>query len=187
MSAAVAKVTLDITASNILSAGINAGAIPAKFQRLLDLNSGTSEGQIDLVYAKSESGKAASSTTSYDLAAGVLDIYGTAMTFVEVVLIAIKNKRQTAQATLSIGPRATNGFGALASGRGFWTAALGSGGGNIVMPASTATSDHESWLVMYSEQGVPVTAGTGDVLAVTCSAISGDINAWDILILGRSA
>jgi hypothetical protein len=187
MAAAVAKITLDITASNILSAGINAGAIPAKFRAMLDMNSGTSEGQIDLVYAKSESGKTASSTTSYDLAAGVLDIYGSAMTMVEVVLIAIKNKRQTAQATLSIGPHATNGFGALASGRGFWTAAIGSGGGNIVMPASTTTADRESWVVMYSEQGVPVTAGTGDVLAVVCSAVSGDINAWDILVLGRSA
>ena len=187
MSAATAKIVLDITAYNILSAGINAGMIPAKFQKLMDVNSGTSEGQIDLVYAKTENAKAASTTFSYDLAAGVTDTYGSALTFVEVVLIAIKNRRQTAQATLSIGPHATNGFGALSAGRGFWNAALGSGGGNIVMPASTTTNDRESWLVMYSEQGVPVTAGTGDVLAVATSAVSGDTNAWDILILGRSA
>jgi hypothetical protein len=182
-----AKVVLDITAQNILQSGLDAGAIPSRFRTLLSLGSGTAEGQIDRVFSKSESAKAASSTTSYDLSGGVTDVFGVTVTMVEVVLIAIRNKRQTAQATLSIGPHATNGFGALNAGRGFWTAALGSGGGNIVMPASTTTTDRESWTVMYSEQGVPVTAGTGDILAVICSAISGDVNAWDILVLGRSA
>jgi hypothetical protein len=51
--------------------------------------------------------------------------------------------------------------------------------GNIVGPGA--------WLTLYDPTGVPVTAGTGDLLTITTSAVVGATNAWDILILGRSA
>jgi len=41
--------------------------------------------------------------------------------------------------------------------------------------------------VLYAADGVPVTAGTGDILTITTSAVAGSANAWDILVLGRSA
>lgn len=187
MSAATATVSLSIVAQDILASGIRAGVIPLTFRSLLDLRNGTTDGKIDTVFAKSESSKAASGTTNYDLAGGVTDTYGATLTFAEVVLIALKNKRTTAQATLTIGPSASNGFGTLATGRGIWVAALGSGGGTVVHPSHATRGDLESWFVWHAPDGVPVTASTGDVLSVVTSAVSGDTNAWDILILGRSS
>jgi len=178
---ASARVNLDIRAQELLSSGIRAGVIPATFSVLLDLTTGTSDGQADLVYAASPSSVAASTVTSYDLAGSLVDSFGTSLTFVEVCLIAVRNKRTTALAYLDVGPHATNGFGRLASSRGFWPADAGADAdqGSIVAP--------DSWLVLYSKDGVPVTAGTGDVLRVTTSGVVGSTNSWDILIIGRSA
>jgi hypothetical protein len=41
--------------------------------------------------------------------------------------------------------------------------------------------------VLYAKDGVPVTAGTGDVLRVTTSGVAGSTNTWDLLVIGRSA
>ena len=99
----------------------------------------------------------------------------------EVCLIAVRNKRTTALAYLDVGPHATNGFGRLVSSRGFWPADVGADAdqGSIVAP--------DSWLVLYAKDGVPVTAGTGDMLRVTTSGVVGSTNTWDLLVIGRSA
>src|SRR5574343_634125 len=105
MGNASARVNIDIRAQDLLQSGIKAGVIPITFLQQLDLINGTSE-----------SSKAASSTTSYDLVGTSLtDSFGTAVSFAEVALIAIKNTRTTALAYLQVGPHATNGFGKLAS------------------------------------------------------------------------
>lgn len=176
-----AKVNLDIVAHQILSAGLLAGAIPAKFQELLNLTSGTTDGAIDLAYAVQVTGKAASATTSYDLVGGVADAFGSTQSFAEVCLVAIKNRRTTALAYLSVGPHATNGFGKLASSRGFFgaTADVTNGGGITIAP--------DSWYVAYQKDGVPCVAATSDVLAIVTSGVAGSTNEWDLLILGRSA
>ena len=181
MGTASARVNIDIRAQELLSSGIRAGVIPANFAVVLDLTNGTADGSCDLAYAASPSGIAASTVTSYDLAGALVDSFGTTLTFAEVCLIAVRNKRTTALAYLDVGPHATNGFGRLASSRGFWPAdaAADADQGSIVAP--------DSWLVLYNKDGVPVTAGTGDVLRVTTSGVVGSTNAWDILILGRSA
>lgn len=181
MGTASARVNIDIRAQELLSSGIRAGVIPANFAVVLDLTNGTADGSCDLAYAASPSGIAASTVTSYDLAGSLVDSFGTTLTFAEVCLIAVRNKRTTALAYLDVGPHATNGFGRLASSRGFWPADIGADAdqGSIVAP--------DSWLVLYQKDGVPVTAGTGDVLRVTTSGVVGSINTWDILILGRSA
>lgn len=181
MATSSARVVLDVQAIDILSAGIKAGVIPAKFQINLDLPNGTADGSIDRIFSKSESGIAASTITSYDLAGVLTDSFGTVISFAEVCFIAIRNKRTTALAYLDIGPHATNGFGRLASSRGFWPADIAADAdqGSIVAP--------DSWLVLYNKDGVPVTAGTADILRVTTSAVVGSTNEWDILIMGRSA
>lgn len=182
MGNASARVTIDIRAQDLLQSGIRAGVIPTTFLQQLDLNNGTTDGKIDLIYGKSESGKAASSTTSYDLVGTSLtDSFGAAVSFAEVALIAIKNTRTTALAYLQVGPHATNGFGKFASSRGFWgaTADVTNGSGNTIAP--------DSWLVLYNKDGVPCSGGASDILAVVTSAVSGDTNSWDILICGRSA
>lgn len=181
------KVALSIEAREIISAGLKAGVIPSKFENLLLMPTGTADGSCDLVCSVSASSVAASSTTSYDLSGTLKDAQGNNVVFAEVVLIALRNKRSTAQATLTIGPHATNGFGTLATGKGFWAAALGSGGGDVVGPCHATRDDLQSWVVKHDVTGVPVTAGTGDILAVIASAVSGDTNAWDLLVIGRSA
>lgn len=180
MGTASARVNIDIQALDILSAGLVAGVIPAKFLQNFDLNTGTSDGQIDLAFGKTESSIAASTITTYDLAGSLVGLNQAAAVFVEIVLIAIRNKRTTALAYLDIGPHATNGFGRLAASRGFWPADLAADAdqGSIVAP--------DSWLVLYNKDGVPVTAGTGDILRVTTSAVAGATNSWDLLALGRS-
>lgn len=181
MSTPSAKVVLDIQAVNILSAGVSAGVIPSKMLVNLDLKNGTTDGSIDLVYTDTISSVAASTITSYDLAGSLKDSFGASVTFAEVCLIAVRNNRTTALAYLDVGPHGTNGFGRLASGRGFWPADVGGDAdqGTIVGP--------NSWIVLYSDAGVPVTAGTGDILRITTSGVTGSTNGWDLIVLGRSA
>ena len=181
MPNASANIRIDITARDLLASGIKAGVIPLKFQVTTDLDNGTSDGKIDLAYGISETAKAASTIFSYDLTGSLLDSFGAAVNFVEVCLIALRNNRTTALAYLDVGPHATNGFGRLASSRGFWPAdvAADADQGSIVAP--------DSWLVLYNKDGVPVGAGATDILRVTTSAVAGATNAWDLLILGRSA
>lgn len=176
---ASARISLDIRAQELLSSGIRAGVIPSTFSVLLDLTNGTADGSCDLAYAASPSGIAASTTTDYDLAGALVDSFGTPLTFAEVCLIAVRNKRTTALAYLTVG--SSDAFGLLASSRGFWPADIGADGdqGSIVAP--------DSWLVLYQKDGVPVTAGTADGLKVVTSGVAGSINTWDILIIGRSA
>ena len=175
-------VSLDIQGRTSVTAGVVAGALASRFMADLNLGNGTADGSIDLIYSKGEVGIAASSTTSYDLSGALSDPGGAACVFAEVVMIAFRNNRTTALATLNLGPHATNGFGRLASGRGFWPADVGADGdqGSIAHP-------NAGWITMYAPDGVPVVAGTGDILRVIASAVAGDINAWDLLIFGRSA
>lgn len=178
---ASARINIDIQALDIINSGIVAGVIPAKFLQSFDLNTGTNDGQCDLVYAKTESSIAASTITSYDLSGSLIGLNQASAVFAEVCLIAIRNKRTTALAYLDVGPHATNGFGKLSASRGFWPADIGADAdqGSIVAP--------DSWLVLYNKDGVPVTAGSGDILRVTTSAVVGATNTWDILVIGRSA
>ena len=182
MGADSATVSVNVTGLQMLAAdGLNGGVIPAQFLIDMALANGTADGQIDLCYAVYESGKAASTVFSYDLSGALTNKVAAACVFVEVVLIAVRNRRTTALAYLDVGPHATNGFGRLSGSRGFWPADIGSDAdqGSIVAPSS--------WLILYNRDGVPVTAGTGDILRITTSGVSGATNEWDLVVLGRSA
>lgn len=181
MATPSARVNIDIQAVELLNVGIRAGAIPAKFQISTDLNNGTSDGQIDLMWTKNETGIAASSTTSYDLTGSLKDSFGSNVNFAEVVLIAVRNNHATQAKSILVGPHAVNGFGKLAANKGFWgaTADVTNGSGNNVNAGC--------WTVLYDLAGVPVGAGASDILAVVAAAVAGDTYAWDVLVLGRSA
>jgi len=190
MGNASGKVNMTIVGREILNSGIRTGAIPANILIDMDLRNGTSNGQIDLVYAVTETAKAASSTTVYDLAGTLTDSLGNTLTFVEVVLIAIRNRRNTALAWLSIGPDATNGFGGLSGNKGFWAADVAADADNLSIVGPAVGTDEKkdmAWLVVHDPTGVPVTGGSADELAVICSAVAGDVNSWDLIIMGRSA
>lgn len=191
MSLPSAKIRLSLELFERVLTGLRSGTIPAVIEEYIDLENGTTDGSAcDKMYQIKESAKAASSTTSYDLAGGALtDIDGATVTFAEVCLICLINKRTTALAYILVGPHTTNGFGVLAAGKGFWGAHVTAGGGNIIGPAGTPTPGNSggSWVCLYDYTGVPVGAGATDVLAVVCSAVFGDINAWEGVIIGRSA
>jgi len=181
MGNATASVNLSITARDVLASGLKAGVIPIQFNNAVELNNGLADSQIDLAFTVSRVGIAASSATNMDLSGALTDSFGNVVQFAEVVLIALRNNRVDAGAYLLLAPAAANGFGRLATSKGFWPADLAADAdqGNIVGPSA--------WLTLYDPTGVPVTAGTGDILSITTSAVVGSTNAWDILILGRSA
>lgn len=174
-----AKLDVNVTAWQVINDGIKAGTIPARFSVVADLASGTSDGQINLVYAVTETAKAASSTTSYDLTA--LTYQGETINFAEVVLIALYNKRTTALAYLTVKPSAAAPFGLLAGSKGFWPADVAGDNdqGDVVGP--------EGWFIKYDKVGVPAANGSTDGLQVVASAVAGDTNTWDLLILGRAS
>lgn len=175
-----ADVQVLVQAKNVLSDGIRTGMIPATFTASLDLLNGTTTGKVDRAYYVQETGKAASGTTTYDLSGSLTDIYGIACVFAEVSLIAIRNRRNTANAYLDIGPGDTNPVAAGANS--LW----GTTASKTRVPAS-ATAGQEGWVVMYSAEGMPVTGGSADTIDVDTSAVVGDTNSWDLLIIGRSA
>lgn len=175
MGSASAKVKLTILANEILNKAIQAGVVPSTILEDLDLRNGTSCGQIDVVFARSEDTIAASTTTTYTLDTGENDSFGEPIAFVEVVLVLLRNTRCAVGAYLELGANGINGFGALNANKGFWKTQPDR---TIVAPGG--------WACMYEPTGVDVD-GTHSDLDVATSAVVGDINSWDILILGRSA
>jgi hypothetical protein len=164
-----AKVLLSIEARSVLQEGVNAGVIPSKILENIDLSYGTSEGNIDLAWATTETAIAASTTTTYDLTSETF--LSEARVFKEVVLIAVRNKRETAAAYLSVGPDSSDGFGAT----GPWADA-----------SDRSRIGPEGWFVQYDPVGWTVDA-THKVLDVITSAVAGATNSWDIIVLGRSS
>ena len=173
------KISLDILFNEIISDGNQKrGPISSKFSVLVDLATGTSDNQINVAYAKTETGIGAGVTTVYDLIGSLTSTDGTTLNFDEVVLVAVRNRSSTAANFLKVGPDATNGFGVLAAptaNLGFWADASDR---NVIV------ADGYSWLVLHSKAGVPATAGATDELAVITDA-SSSANTWDIMILGR--
>jgi hypothetical protein len=172
-----ATYNIEVLLNEIVQGGIQNGVIPSRFLETATLATGTSDGQINKGYYVRETGIGSGVTTVYDLIGSLKDTSQATINFDEVVLIAIKNLGTTATQYLTIGPDATNGFGVVASNKGFWVAAIGSGGGSII-PA-----DGGSWSIFHCYGGVPAAAGSTDELAVVTQAVTG--NSWDLIILGR--
>jgi hypothetical protein len=173
-----ARVNIDISARETYSNSGKRAVIDKQFQAFYDLANGTSNGAIDTSYHEIITGIGASTTTVRDLVGSLTDEAGNTLTFAEVVLIACRNLSSTAANVLEIGPDATSGFGVLSSNKGFWKDASD----RNVLPADGG----KSWLILYSDAGVPAAAGSTDELAIiTQSGTSA--NTWELLILGRSA
>lgn len=172
------KVSLDVLIREVLTGSVaSRGVKEHVFSLLKDLPNGTSDNQINRVYSKVETGIGASVTTVYDLVGSLDDLEDALITFAEVVLIVLVNLSSTAANYLTMGPDATNGFGVVASNRGFWADAT---------DRNVALADGESAVILYSKQGVVVTAGSADEIAVVTQGGTSS-NTWLILICGRSA
>lgn len=169
------RIALDILFNEVISSGLKAGPLQTRFSELVDLATGTLDNQINKGWAKRETGIGSAVTTAYDLIGSLTDSEGTTVNFDEVVLIAIKNRSETAANVLEVGPAASNGFGVLSGNKGFW---------KDVSDRNVIAADGGSWMVLHSKGGANATAGTGDILnVITQSGTSA--NTWDILILGR--
>lgn len=170
------KIDFNVLIDEVLGAiGDGGGVYRHKFQEAIDLANGTSNGQMNRVYTKVETGIAASTTTVYDLVGSLTDKDGTTINFDKVDLIIVANLSTTAANYLLVGPDATAGFGVVASNVGFWADASD----RNVVPA-----DGESWLILHSKTGVPAAAGSTDELAVITQGGT-SANTYFIMIAGR--
>jgi hypothetical protein len=184
MSTYNASVAIELVLNEIVQSGIKNGLIPSRFLQSMQLATGTSDGQINVGYYKIETGIGASATTVYDLVGSLTDATGTTLNFDEVVLIAMRNLSGTAANYLTLGPDATAGFGVVASNKGFWVAALGSGGGSVLPADYDSVTGRGSWLILHSLVGIPAATGSTDELSVVTQGGT-SANTWEILIFGR--
>jgi hypothetical protein len=144
---------------------------PTAFDVLFQMACGTSDGQINLKWSKRNT-VVASATTSLDLAAGLTDEFGHTLTFAVIKLLIIRNRNTASGDILRVGPHATNGW------PGFWVDASDR---NIIKPSTTA---QPGMLILYDPVGIAVTAGTGDILAITEAGGANTIT-YDIFIAGE--
>jgi hypothetical protein len=170
-----ARVALDILFNEIRSSNVKPGMDAARFNELIDMATGTSDNQINVAYAVDVTGIGSAVTTVYDLIGVLTNTEGTVLNFDEVVLIAVKNLSTTAANYLLVGPDSTNGFGAVASNKGFWNAAADR---NVV------AADGGSWMVLHSKGGVPAAAGSTDELAIITQSGTSS-NTYRLMVLGR--
>ena len=172
-----------VLGEEVISDGPLKGRNKHELELLLDLPKGTSDGQIDLVFSDYKSGIGASVTTVYDLVGTLLNLSGGAVSFAEVVTIAIRNRSATAANYLLIGPDATAGFGEVSTNKRIWADASDR---NVIPANYDSQTGDGGWIILHSRGGIPVAGGSTDELAVITHGGT-SANAWEIVILGRSA
>jgi len=120
----------------------------------------------DLVWSDRRS--LASTTESLDLAGGLTDSFGAAITFARIKMIAIKNNNTSVGHNLIIGGAASNQFLLFTDSSDKYT--LGPNGVFLVWEPSAAAK--------------AVTASTGDLLKIDSGS---NTVSYDIIIIGSSA
>ncbi len=167
-----ANVVMRVTAQQVGDNDLGAPQFAPVLAAAMALVDGTGAGQVDLVYAK-ERTVASGANDDLDLAGGLTDAFGAAITFAEIVAIAIFNKQPDGTAnttTLTIG-----------GGSNPWLGLVGASGDLIRLPAGGV-------LLMACDTAAglgAVTASTADILRIANAAGAG--NTYQIVILGRSA
>lgn len=129
---------------------------------------GTGANQADIVYSDTTT-VVASATNTLDISGAINDAYGNAFIPVTVKALWIRNKNTTDGDDLNVGPAAANG----------WTGFFADDSDRIVIQAGGI-------FLVTSQDGVGVTAGTGDDLAII---EVGGVNTitYDIVIIAASA
>lgn len=131
------------------------------------LTTGTTAGKADLVFTDTRT-LTASSSENLDLAGTLTDVFGTTLTFVEVVAIYVKAAAGNTN-NVVVGGAASNGF-ATPFGDATDTVKVAPGG----------------VFLLTNDAGFGVTAGTGDILKIANGGGSTSVT-YDIVIVGRSA
>lgn len=164
------NLALDINLAGVLTKAATLAEVQAdiRLPKRIVLPDGTTAGKADLVYV-GERTINASSNDDLDLAGGLTDVFGAAITFAKVkAIIIIADDANTNDVLLK--PGATNAFSGP-FGAGTHTVQVGPGGA-IVLAAPKA--------------GWAVTADTGDTLRVTNTA-GGTSVKYRLAIVGTSA
>jgi hypothetical protein len=132
----------------------------------IQIGSGTGYGKADIAFMDTRP-LTASSSENLDLAGGLTDAFGQAITFAKVKAIEIENP-EAATSNLTVGAAASNTF----------TGPFADATDAIVLKPGDK-------FVAASRTGWPVTASTGDILKVANGA-GGSVN-YNIKIIGASA
>ena len=132
----------------------------------LQFTNGNGANQANIAFSDNRS-ISASSTDSLDLAGGLSDVFGNAITFTEIRGIIVYSDPDNGD-TLDIGGAASNGFNSWVGASG--DAVILRPGGLFVLMATDA-------------DGYAVTADTGDLLDITNND-SGGAATYDIIIMG---
>lgn len=132
-----------------------------------ELSNGT--GAVDTAdYIWSDTRSLAATTENLDLAGGLTNAFGVALTFARIKAILIHNKNTTAGNNLTVGGAASNAFPLFADDTDKYT--IGPNGIFLIWEPSAAAK--------------AVTASTGDILKMDSGAST---ITYDIIIVGSSA
>lgn len=159
---------LDIDAEYLKALDLSAPLDKLVYVRRVDLASGVGANQADLLWHDQRT-LAASGTEDLDLAGGLTDAFGTALTLVklkEIIVVAAAGNTNNVNVTRP----AANGVPLfLAASDGIAVPP----GGMIHVQAPGAA-------------GIAITAGTGDLLTITNSGAGTSVT-YDVIIVGTSA
>lgn len=161
------RITAKIEGSVGVSADLGNPVQPLSAKAILDLVTGTTTGKADLVFSDTRT-LAASASENLDLAGGLTDVFGAAITFAKIVAIYIKASSANTNSVL-IGGAASNGF------FGFFNDATDI----LKLPPGAS-------VLLTNDAGFTVTAATGDILKAANSAAGTSVS-YDIVAVGRSA
>lgn len=137
-------------------------------RRKLHLLTGTTAGKADLMFSDTRTLSAAASE-ELDLAGGLSDPFGAALTFVKVVAIMIIAAEANTNSVV-VGGAASNAF----------TGPFADSSDKVAVPPGGCL------LLTAPSAGWTVTAATGDLLKIANSAGSTSVT-YDVIIVGRSA
>lgn len=143
-------------------------SFPLNYKNIFNMATGTGSSEADLLFSDTRT-LAASATENLDLAGGLTDPLGAALTFVKIKAIIIKAASGNTN-DVEVKPETTNGF----------TGPFNAAADTLIIPAGGAA------FLIAPVLGWGVTAGTGDLLTITNGGAGTSVS-YDIVLIGTSA
>lgn len=164
------KITVSLTALLSSALDLASADVPLRLREVIDLGSGTGAGRADKAFHDRRV-LAASASESLDLAGGLTDAFGAAITFARVKAILV------VAAAANVNNVVVGGAGSNA-----WATPFADATDKAVLRPGM------QWLIAAGEEdatGLGVTAATGDLLQVANSGAGTPIT-YDIVLIGAS-
>ncbi len=159
--------------------GFDDGAKPPEHNRRYESKhtweiSGDDDGQVNRMFRERRQVTSTTTTDDLDLAGGLTDVWGNTLTFIAIKELIIFN-RANASGEILADYLLVGGAGA---GGNAWGALFGGD-----QDATQRVFPQGDYVVTAPRDGIPVTAGTGDILRVAHDGITAEIE-YDIIIKG---